>query len=134
MVAGLSRKSGKLRVGKILIFKKMKRILALVVGVFLFLSFTNKGLQDKKYYGGTASVTVEVDFSLVGGASDGYVLALKQKGIKEGSRRVIEVSTDCDKLTQADAQGELQSSITSAKERYEKLTTSIHYRVSSCIK
>ncbi|WP_343532725.1 hypothetical protein [Pedobacter sp.] len=104
-------------------------IVTIAIGLMSFVA----NHADKKY-GGTASVTVEVDFAGTLGATHQDIAYYRTQGIKDGQRRTVEVSVLCDYTTEADAQRALQTEISYKKKVYEKATSSIKYDVSSCNK
>lgn len=105
-------------------------VLAFVIFSAILFSFSKTEKNAGKRFGGTASVIVEVDFSKVPNGS--RVFILQQQGIKEGDRRVIEVSVDCYKDSYSDVERALQDEISYDKQDYEKSVSSISYDISSC--
>lgn len=57
---------------------------------------------------------------------------LQNSGIKEGSRRVVDVAINCNEDSYADAQKSLKLEIAYATKNYEKLITAVGFDIRSC--
>lgn len=97
------------------------------IGVMLsFESFTTKTKKYTKYYGGSASITVEAKESSI----CPYNMILDK--VEVGDQRVITVSVNCDYTTESAAKSALKAEINNDKKCYEKEISSIIFDIDVC--